>query len=116
MNLTEAKNNSTISSMWVCMVDGKFLKSKQGKVGFVNKKDAVLAFKCSDYWKQIVQNIKNELIEMCHYYNKSCTKIGWNDKKQGKTIEDEKYNDMLANGCIKYIEITPVPDWINLKN
>lgn len=102
----------TQSSMWVCMIEGRFLVSKQGKVGFKCKRDAALAFKNSEYWEYIVGDLK-----VFHKDKSSASAISgryWNSNKVGKEIEDKKYKELLEQGIVKYYEINQVPGWVNL--
>ena len=99
----------TSSSIWVCMIEGRFLVAN-GHTAWKRKSDAVKAFKNSDYWAQLVDDLKQKnpnLIEEGYRHS-----IWWKDSKVGKELENNIYVELLKTQRVKYIEITPVPDWI----
>jgi hypothetical protein len=91
------------------MIEGRFLASKHA--AWKRKSDAVLAFKNSEYWSWIVDGLKNNNLDQVEE-----TRYGryWKYKSRGKEIEDKKYQELLDNETVKYIEITPIPEWTNL--
>jgi hypothetical protein len=108
MNVEDAKNNCTVSSIWVCMIEGKFLVAK-GHTAWRRKSDVVNAFKNSEYWKQIVDNLMNDnqdQVEETRYHR------WWKYGGQGKELESTAYQELLKNGTVKYYEIEPTPDWV----
>ena len=38
----------------------------------------------------------------------------WWRTNEGKDLEEKAYRELLENGTVKYMEISPVPDWVNL--
>lgn len=107
--LNDVKYASTTSSIWVCMIEGRFFANKHA--AWKRKSDAVLAFKNSEYWSWIVDGLKIDNADQVEE-----TRYGryWKSRIGGKEIEDKKYQELLDNGTVKYIEITPVPEWTNL--
>ena len=102
---------STYPSIWVCMIEGRFLKGKGGAMAWARKNDAVTTFKHSEYWEWIVDGLKNsnpDQVEESRFHR------WWKYGGKGKELEDAAYEELLASGKVKYIEITPIPDWINL--
>jgi hypothetical protein len=106
MNSIDA-NSCTTSSIWVCMINNRFLVTK-GHTAWKHKSDAVKAFKNSEYWKDVVDDLKNKHPEHCEIGYKNHT--WW--KYDGAKLEQEAYNKLLENKIVKYIEISPVPDWV----
>lgn len=103
----------TSNSFWVCLIEGRFLVSKRGRVGFTRKSDAALAFKNSDYWDFIVRTLKTTHKDQA-YKSQWGESWCWNNNKEGKLIEDNKYKELLKNGTIVYSEIKRIPDWANI--
>jgi hypothetical protein len=110
MNQNDIKYASTYPSIWVCMIEGRFLKGKGGAMAWGRKNDAVTTFKHSEYWEWIVDELKANnpnLIEDgyrgAHW---------WRDRRTGAELEKQAYEQLLASGKVKYIEITPIPNWI----
>lgn len=111
MNQNDIKYASTYPSIWVCMIEGRFLKGKSGAMAWGRKNDVVTTFKCSEYWGWIVDDLKNtnpDLVED--------TKYGrwWTDRKKGRELEKAAYEELITTGKVKYIEITPTPEWVNI--
>jgi hypothetical protein len=77
------------NSIWVCLIEGRYLVSKYGKTSWRRRCDAINTFKRSDYWKYICIN------------------------KSAQEIEDI-YNDFIEKGLIKFIELKPVPKWADI--
>lgn len=110
MNQNDIKYASTYPSIWVCMIEGRFLKGKGGAMAWGRKNDAVTTFKHSEYWEWIVDELKANnpnLIEDgyrgAHW---------WRDRRTGAELEKQAYDKLLASGKVKYIEISPMPNWI----
>lgn len=91
------------------MIDGEFLVAK-GHAAWRRKSDAVLAFKNSIYWGDIVDELYNEHPDMVYEGYRSTR--WWNDNKKGKELEDAKYAELLESGKVNYYEIEPVPSWV----
>jgi hypothetical protein len=91
------------------MIDGKFLVSK-GHAAWRRKSDAVLAFKNSIYWEDIVEALYDKHPDMVHEGYRS--RRWWNEGQKGKELEDAKYTELLESGRVKYYEIEPVPSWV----
>jgi hypothetical protein len=95
------------------MIEGRFLKGKGGAMAWGRKNDAVTTFKHSEYWEWIVAELKAN--------NPNLTEEGyrggywWRDRKVGAELEKQAYEELLTSGKVKYIEITPVPEWVNLE-
>lgn len=115
MTIEDAKNACTVSTIWVCMIDGRFLVSQKGKAGFKRKADAALAFKHSEYWLELVEKLKKDNKELCNISKWGLTQentvMWWNDNR-GKELEDALYEKLLTDKVVKYYEIEPVPDWV----
>jgi hypothetical protein len=109
MNLEDAKNNCTVSSIWVCMIEDKFLVAK-GHTAWRRKSDVVNAFKNSEYWKQVVDNLMTDNPNSTDVWYKQhrCWKYGSN----GKELEATAYQKLLDDGTVKYYEIAPTPGWV----
>lgn len=112
MTANDIKYASTYPSIWVCMIEGRFLKGKGGAMAWARKNDAVTTFKHSEYWEWIVDGLKAN--------NPNLTEEGyrgshwWRDRKAGAELEKTAYEKLLTSGKVKYIEITPAPEWMNL--
>jgi hypothetical protein len=102
-------NSCTTSSIWVCMINNRFLVAK-GHTAWKRKSDVVNAFKHSEYWKDVVEDLKNKHPEQCENVYKNYT--WWKYGGDGAKLEQEAYNKLLENKIVKYIEISPVPDWV----
>lgn len=110
MNQNDIKYASTYSSIWVCMIDDRFLKGKGGAMAWRRKCDAVTTFKHSEYWEWIVDGLKKNnpnLVEDSGYRNFRW----WKDPKKGKELEEQAYNKLIEDKVVKYIEISPIPNW-----
>ena len=109
MTTNDIKYASTYPSIWVCMIEGRFLKGKGGAMAWGRKNDAVTTFKHSDYWSWIVDELKNsnpDQVEETRFHR------WWKYGGQGKELEDAAYKKLLEDGIVKYMEIKPVPDWV----
>lgn len=104
-----SKSNCTTKSIWVCMINGEFLVAK-GHAAWRRKSDAVLAFKNSIYWGDIVEALYNEHSDMV--YEGYRRHVYWIDNKKGKELEDQKYQELLETKQVIYYEIEPVPSWV----
>lgn len=91
----------TRSSMWVCMVEGRFLTSRMGIVGFTSKQGAVMAFKESYYWRYIKNDLHRQYTQLM-------------STKEWLKIENDKYKELLDSKIVQFIEITKVPEWANI--
>lgn len=111
MNQNDIKYASTYPSIWVCMIEGRFLKGKGGTMAWARKNDAVTTFKHSEYWEWIVDELKknnpnlvDDVYRGLHW---------WRDCEKGVELEKTAYEELLTSGKVKYIEITPAPGWVN---
>lgn len=112
MNQNDIKYASTYPSIWVCMIEGRFLKGKGGAMAWGRKNDAVTTFKHSEYWEWIVDGLKVNNPNLTEEgYRGRCW---WKDRKVGAALEKQAYEELLTSGKVKYIEIEPVPEWTNL--
>lgn len=110
MTANDIKYASTYPSIWVCMVEGRFLKGKGGACAWARKNDAVTTFKHSEYWEWIVDGLKDnhpDMVEELKYGR-------WWRTNAGKDLEEKTYRELLERGKVKYVEIKPIPDWVNL--
>ena len=110
MATNDIKYASTYSSIWVCMIEGRFLKGKGGAMAWARKNDAVTTFKHSEYWSWIVDELKDshpDMVEELKYGR-------WWRTNAGKDLEEKAYRELLERGTVKYVEIKPIPDWVNL--
>ena len=110
MTTNEMKYVCTVPSIWVCLIEGRFLVGAKGNTAWKRKSDAAVAFKHSDYWSWIVDGLKNkhpDMVEELKYGR-------WWRTNEGKDLEEKAYRELLENGTVKYMEISPVPDWVNL--
>lgn len=110
MTANDIKYVSTYPSIWVCMIEGRFLKGKGGAMAWARRCDAVTTFKHSEYWGWIVDGLKannpnltEESYRGIHW---------WRDHKVGAELENAAYEELLTSGKVKYIEITQVPEWV----
>jgi hypothetical protein len=111
MNQNDIKYASTYPSIWVCMIEGRFLKGKGGAMAWGRKNDAVTTFKHSEYWEWIVDGLKSsnpDQVEESRFHR------WWKYGGKGKDLEDRAYKELIESGKVKYIEIEPVPEWTNL--
>ena len=108
--MRNSKYSETIPSIWVCMIEGRFFASK-GHAAWRRKGDAVLSFKNSGYWYDIIDKLYEEHSDICEH-----TRYGiyWKDRQKGKELEDQAYEKLLTDGTVQYIEIVKVPEWANL--
>ena len=110
MNQNDIKYASTYPSIWVCMIEGRFLKGKGGAMAWRRKCDAVTTFKHSEYWEWIVDGLKKNnpnLVKDSGYRNFRW----WKDSKKGKELEEQAYNKLIEDKVVKFIEISPIPNW-----
>ena len=91
MSLRDNLYIDTTNSIWVCLVEGRYLisNSARHRTSWKRRCNAVTAFKNSNYWKFICRN------------------------KTAQEIEDI-YNDYLETGMVKFIEIKPIPVWADI--
>lgn len=75
----------TSNKIWVCMIEGRMLISKRGRAAWSCKSGAALAFLNSSYWNYVKYNEENS---------------------------KKLYKELLKNGTVKYVELTPIPDGI----
>ena len=111
MNQNDIKYASTYPSIWVCMIEGRFLKGKGGAMAWGRKNDAVTTFKHSEYWEWIVDGLKAnnpDQVEESRFHR------WWKYDGKGKELEKDAYEELLTSGKVKYVEIKPVPEWTNL--
>ena len=104
-----SKSNCTTKSIWVCMINGEFLVAK-GHAAWRRKSDAVLAFKNSIYWEDIVDELMQKNPDLLFQGYRG--RVYWDDSRKGKELEDAKYAELLESGKVKYYEIEPVPSWV----
>ena len=110
MTETDAKYACTTSSIWVCMIEGRYLVAK-GHTAWKRKSDAVLAFKNSEYWSWVVDGLK---VKNPDLVTEGYSGRRWWSDKRGKELEDNTYQDLLKDETVKYIEIKPIPEWANI--
>lgn len=111
MTTNDIKYVSTYPSIWVCMIEGRFLKGKGGAMAWARKNDAVTTFKHSEYWEWIVDGLKNsnpDQVEESRFHR------WWKYGGKGKELENVAYEELLNTGKVKYIEINPIPEWVNI--
>lgn len=111
MTTNDIKYASTYPSIWVCMIEGRFLKGKGGAMAWARKNDAVTTFKHSEYWEWIVDGLKNsnpDQVEETRFHR------WWKYGGKGKDLEEQTYKELIESGKVKYIEINPIPEWVNL--
>lgn len=111
MTTNDIKYVSTYPSIWVCMIEGRFLKGKGGAMAWARKNDAVTTFKHSEYWEWIVDGLKNsnpDQVEESRFHR------WWKYGGKGKGLEKGAYEELLTSGKVKYIEINPIPEWVNI--
>lgn len=111
LTLRDNLYKSTCSSMWVCLIHGRFLISKKGRTGWNQKSSAALAFKNSCYWDYITWNLKKKHMDKCE---ENRWGVSWKNQKEGEEMEKEVYQNLIKEGVVKYIEIKPIPEWTNL--
>lgn len=113
MTINDIKYASTYPSIWVCMIEGRFLKGKGGAMAWGRKNDAVTTFKHSEYWDWIVDELmKNnpDLVE--ESYRRGYR--WWINRVKGQELEKSAYEELLNTGKVKFIEINPMPEWVNV--
>lgn len=111
MNQNDIKYASTYPSIWVCMIEGRFLKGKGGAMAWARKNDAVTTFKHSEYWEWIVDELKTNNPNLTEESYRGIH--WWRDHKVGAEFEKTAYEELLTLDKVKYIEITPAPEWVN---
>ena len=109
--LNDVKYACTVPSIWVCMIEGRFLVGGRGNTAWKRKSDAAVAFKHSEYWGWVVDGLKNNNPDQVEE-----SRFGryWKYGSKGKELEDQAYSELIETGKLKYVEITPVPEWANL--
>lgn len=113
MTINDIKYASTYPSIWVCMIEGRFLKGKGGAMAWGRKNDAVTTFKHSEYWDWIVDELmKNNPGLVEESYRKG--HLWWVNRIKGRELEKAAYEELLNTGKVKFIEINPMPEWINI--
>ena len=113
MTINDIKYASTYPSIWVCMIEGRFLKGKGGAMAWGRKNDAVTTFKHSEYWDWIVDELmKNnpDLVEESYRRGH----LWWINRIKGQELEKAAYEELLNTGKVKFIEINPIPEWVNI--
>lgn len=103
-------NSCTTNKCWVCVVEGRFLKSSKGRCGWATKAAATLAFKSSPYWSAICQNMMSENIK--DTYEDHFGYRSWKSRSIEKEMEGAKYKELIDNGTVKIYEICIAPEWI----
>lgn len=88
-----ALDNSTVTHFWVCMIEGRILVSHRGVCAWKNKCGAARTFMESDYWIEYINKFKSEA--------KHSEKV---------KLQRRVYEQLLKDGIVKYIEISPIPD------
>ena len=109
-NIKEALESCTTNKCWVCVVEGRFLKSAKGRCGWATKAAATLAFKSSPYWLKVCQDLKTE-----HPEKTSESYWGgrdWNSRSIQKSMEDTKYKELVESDMVHIYEIKITPEWI----
>ena len=110
MTIADVKFVSTISSIWICTIHGRFLATKHA--AWKRKSDAVLAFKHSEYWGWIVDELKNNNPDkVAEGYRGD---LYWKHSEEGQELENQAYKDLIDKGIVKFIEIKPIPEWANI--
>lgn len=113
MTINDIKYASTYPSIWVCMIEGRFLKGKGGAMAWGRKNDAVTTFKHSEYWDWIVDELmKNNPGLVEESYRKG--HLWWINRIKGQELEKAAYEELLNTGKVKFIEINPIPEWVNI--
>lgn len=114
LTLRDNLYTSSTNSIWVCLIEGRFLVSKRGTTAWQRKSDSISAFKHSDYWRYIVCDLKLQHPDLISQSSSCGGKKWWLDRKRGEQIEKEKFNELMKDGIIQFIEIKPVPNWVNI--
>lgn len=112
LTLRDNLYTSSTNAIWVCLIEGRFLVSKRGTAAWQRKSDSIHAFKHSDYWRYIIRDLKSQHPDLISRDNRN--NEWWNNRKQGEQIEKEKFDEFIKDGVIQFIEIKPVPDWVNI--
>lgn len=98
-----AINSCTVNRFWVCMIEGRVLTSRRGVCAWRNKCGAARTFIASGYWFEYVSRLKKE----------HAPDISWGvfetDTKY-ITLQRQAYEQLLKDGIVKYIEVSPVPE------
>lgn len=94
---------SITNSMWVCLIEGRIMVGNgvrsYNKCAFTTKAAAALVFKNTPYWRYIAYSIEKE---HPNTYGKELNKI-----------LDKEYKRLLKEGIVKYLQVSPIPDWVN---
>lgn len=85
MTKRDALYKCTSNKIWICMIEGRMLVNHRGRAAWSCKSGAALAFLNSSYWNYVKYNEENP---------------------------KKLYKELLKNGTVKYIELTPIPDGI----
>ena len=103
-------NECTTNKCWVCVIEGRFLKSAKGRCGWATKAAATLAFKSSPYWSAICQNMLLENVDdTCVDY---LGRKVWKSRSIGKKMEDAKYKELVDSGVVHIYQISIAPEWV----
>lgn len=106
-NLRDELYRSTTSGpFWICMIEGRVMVGEgvrsRGKCAWKRKSDAAQVFKYSSYWHEIVRRFK-----AAH------PGVDWY-RREGEWMLKQEYQRLLKEGIVKYYEVKPVPDWVNI--
>lgn len=97
----------TSNSCWVCLIEGRFLvgggMKSGGKSAWRRKADAAQVFKLSNYWRYVKGSLIQQHPEI-HDWNRG----------DGLKLLDEEHKRLQKEGIVKYIEIKPIPEWVNV--
>ena len=114
LTLRDSLYQSTTNSIWVCMIEGRIMTGSgwntrsRNKCGWTNKNAVAQAFKHTPYWKFIKSSLKAQHPEI------NSSDWWYSGRGEAKKIMKDEYNRLLNEGIVKYIEITQVPDWVNI--
>ena len=98
-----AINSCTVNRFWVCMIEGRVLTSRRGVCAWRNKCGAARTFIESGYWLEKVAQLKKEI----------APDVKWGDfdlEEPYVKLKRQKYEQLLKDGIVKYIEVSPVPE------
>ena len=114
MTINDIKYVSTYPSIWVCMIEGRFLKGKGGAMAWGRKNDAVTTFRHSEYWEWIVDGLKKDNPDLVEDIGGHRSFWWWKDGQKGQELERTAFEELLNTGKVKFIEINPIPEWVNI--
>lgn len=103
-------NECTTNKCWVCVIEGRFLKSAKGRCGWATKAAATLAFKSSPYWSEVCQNLMSENIK--DTYEDHFGYRNWKSRSIEKMMEDAKYKELVDSGVVHIYQISIAPEWV----